>query len=248
MRAPAEGAARPRSARRFLPPQHGAWAMLVVPWLTGVLVAGFRWPHLPLLGAWVAGYLLSYYVMQAVKTRRPRRFRDQLLAYGAATALLGGLVLVLRPHLLWFGLVYAPLLLVNAGYAWRKRERAVVNDLASVVQSSAMLPVAAAVAGVPVSAVWVPFLAVLAYFTGTVFHVKTMIRERGSTAYRRASIACHLVVFAAALWVHPLLGAFFGLALVRAWVLPGRDLRPKQVGILEIVLSVLLVVVVLAVA
>ena len=222
--------------------------MLVVPWLAGVVVTGFRWPHLPLLGAWVAGYLLSYYVLQAVKTRRPRRFRDQLLAYGVPTVLLGGLVLVLRPQLLWFSLVYLPLLLVNAAYAWRRRERAVVNDLASVVQSSVMLLVAAAVAGAPLTQVWVPFLAVLAYFTGTVFHVKTMIRERGSAAYRRASIACHLAVFAAALWVHPLLGAFFGAALVRAWVLPGRELRPKQVGVLEVVLSVLLVVVVVAVA
>ncbi len=222
--------------------------MLVVPWLAGVLVAGFRWPHLALLGAWVAGYLLSYYVMQAVKTRRPRRFREQLLVYGVPTVLLGGLVLVARPQLLWFGLVYVPLLLVNAVYAGRRLERAVVNDLASVVQSSVMLLVAAAVAGVPVAQVWTPFLAVLAYFTGTVLYVKTMIRERGSTAYLRASILFHAAVFAGAWWVHPLLGAFFGLALVRASVLPGRDLRPKQVGILEIVLSALLVVVVVAAA
>ncbi len=242
------GSARSRSARRFVPPQHGAWAMLVVPWLAGVLLAGFRWSHLALLAAWVAGYLLSYFVMQAVKTRRPRRFRAQLLVYGVPTVLFGGLVLVLRPQLLWFGLVYVPLLLVNVVYAGRRRERDVVNDLASVVQSSVMLLVAAAVAGVPVSEVWLPFLAVLAYFTGTVLYVKTMIRERGSAAYRQASVAFHLAVFAGSLWVHPLLGAFFGLALVRAWVLPGRGLRPKQVGILEVVLSVLLVVVVVAAA
>ncbi len=34
--------------------------MLVVPWLGSVLVTGFRWPHLVLLGAWLAGYALSY--------------------------------------------------------------------------------------------------------------------------------------------------------------------------------------------
>ncbi|WP_158073475.1 hypothetical protein [Actinophytocola xanthii] len=44
----------------------------------------------------------------------------------------------------------------------------------------------------------------------------------------------------------PAFGVFFALALLRAWLLPGRDLRPKQVGILEIVLSTLLLVVVTA--
>jgi hypothetical protein len=33
--------------------------------------------HLPLLAAWMAGYLGSYYALQAVKTRRLRRFRVQ---------------------------------------------------------------------------------------------------------------------------------------------------------------------------
>jgi hypothetical protein len=229
-----------RGVRRFVPPQHGAWAMLVVPWLAGVLTAGFHWPHLPLLGAWLSGYLLSYYVMQAVKTRRPQRFQAQLVAYGTPTLLLGGLTLLLRPQLLWFAPIYALLLAVNATYAWRRQERAVVNDLASVAQSSAMLLVAAAVADVPPTAVLPAFLAVLAYFTGTVLYVKTMIRERHSVPYRRVSVVYHLAVFALACWWHPLLGAFFGLALLRAWLLPGRGLRPKHVGILEIILSALL--------
>lgn len=232
------------SVREFVPPQHGAWAMLVVPWLAGVLVTSFRWPHLVLLAAWVAGYLLSYYAMQAVKTRRLRRFRAQSLVYGAPTALFGGLLVVLRPQLLWFALVYAPLLLVNAVHAWARRERAVANDLASVAQSSVMLLVAAAVAGVPVSQVWWAFLAVLAYFTGTVFHVKTMIRERDSVGYRRVSVAYHLVVFTVSWWGHPLFGVLFGLVLLRSWLLPGRALRPKHVGIVEIVLSALLLVVI----
>lgn len=59
--------------RRFLPPQHGAWAMLAVPYLAGVLVAGWSWVAAPLAGAWLAGYLLSYYLFQAIKTGRPRR-------------------------------------------------------------------------------------------------------------------------------------------------------------------------------
>src|SRR5262245_54088196 len=108
---------RRRTLRRYIPPQHGAWAMLLLPWLVGVLTAGFRWVQLPLLGAWLAGYLFSYYLLQAIKSRRPGRFRAQLRAYAIPTFLLGGLVLALRPHLLWYAPVYALLLGVNLAYA-----------------------------------------------------------------------------------------------------------------------------------
>lgn len=226
-----------RRSRRFLPPQHGAWAMLLLPLAASVLVTGADWPHLPLGAAWLAGYLLSYYAMQAVKTRRPGRFRDQLLLYGAVTAPLAGAVVATRPGVLWFAPAYAALLAVNLWYAWRRRERALGNDLALVAQSCLMVFVAAAVAGVPPGPVAGVFVAVLAYFTGTVLYVKSMIRERGNPTYLRASVAYHLLALGVAAWISPPLGAVFGVLLVRAWVLPGRGLAPKQVGVGEIILS-----------
>lgn len=233
---------RRRSRHRFVPPQHGAWAMLLVPYLVGVLLVGLRWPHLPLLGAWLAGYLLSYYVLQAVKSRRPGRFRPQMLLYAPATALLGALVVATRPQVLVYALAYAPLLAVNVWYARRRRERALVNDLASVAQSCLMVLVVATVAGAAVDEVAGAFVAVLLYFTGTVLYVKTMIRERGRVGYRRASVAYHALAVAPAAWLSLPLGAVFLALLVRAWVLPGRRLSPKQVGLLETVASLLLLV------
>jgi hypothetical protein len=46
---------RPRRLRQFVPPQHGAWAMLLLPYVAAVAITGLRWPHVPLLGAWLAG-------------------------------------------------------------------------------------------------------------------------------------------------------------------------------------------------
>lgn len=229
--------ARRRTVRQFVPPQHGAWAMLLLPYLTGLLVSGFRWPDLPLLGAWLAGYLLSYYVLQAIKTRRITRFRTQIQWYGPITLALATPVVVAVPELLWFAPAYAVLLAVNAWFAWRRRERALLNDLASVVQSCLMVPVVAVVAATGPR--WEPFLIVLLYLTGTVLHVKTMIRERGSVPYRRASILYHLAAVAAAATTGVLAALVFALVLARASVLPGRALTPKQVGFVEIGASIL---------
>ena len=216
--------------------------MLLVPWLSGVLVAGFHWTHLPLLGAWLAGYLLSYYVLQSVKTRRPSRFRPQLLLYGPITAVLGLLVVSARPQVLTYTPAFALLLAVNGYYAWRRRERALLNDLTSVIQSCLMVFIAATVAGIGISNVVPTFAAVLLYFTGTVLYVKTMIRERGNASYHRASVTYHVLAFAVAAFLTIPIAAVFALLLVRAAVLPRYRLIPKHVGITEIVASTLVLI------
>jgi hypothetical protein len=213
--------------------------MLIVPWLAGVLTAGFHWAHLPLLGAWLAGYLLSYYALQAVKTRRLSRFRPQLLLYGTITATLGLVVVLARPQVLAYAPAYAVLLALNIAYARRRRERALLNDLTSVVQSCLMVFVAATVAEAGIGQVVPAFTAILLYFTGTVLYVKTMIRERGNASYRRASVVYHVLALGAAALLSIPIAAVFVLLLVRAAVLPRYRLTPKHVGIVEIVASTL---------
>ncbi|ATE55898.1 YwiC-like family protein [Actinosynnema pretiosum] len=232
-----------RVVRKFLPPQHGAWAMLLLPYLAGVLSAGWRWWDLPLLGAWLSGYLLSYFALQAVKTRRPGKFREQLTWYGAVTAAFALPVLVACPRLLLFAPAYGALIGVNCWYAYRRRERALVNDLVSVVQSCLMVLVVAVVADAPLSGALVPFLVTLLYFTGTVLYVKTMIRERGNRAYLVASVAFHVVALGAVAPFGLLSAVVFAGLLARAWVLPGHPLTPRQVGLAEIVASALVLVV-----
>lgn len=232
-------AKRRRTVRQYVPPQHGAWAMLLVPYLAGLLTAGFRWPDLPLLGAWLAGYLLSYFVMQAIKSRRPGRYRAPLSWYAPITVALAVPVVVACPRVLIYAPAYAALLAVNAWHALRRRERDLLNDLASVLQSCLMVFLVTTVAGRPAGPAVTPFLIVLLYFAGTVLYVKTMIRERDSIAYRRASIGYHLAATVVAATLGLLPGIVFAALLVRAAVLPRRRLTPKQVGIVEIGASVL---------
>jgi hypothetical protein len=207
--------------------------MLAVPYLAGLLAAGYRWPDLPLLGAWLAGYLLSYYVFQAIKSRRPERYREQLALYGGLALPLAAIVVAARPQVLWYAPAYAALFAVNAWYAARRQERALVNDLASVGQSCLMVFVVATVAGTRPAAVAGAFVLCLAYFLGTVFYVKTMIRERDNPAYRRWSVGYHLVALAAVAWLSPWAAALFAWLLLRAALLPGRGWSPKRVGLVE---------------
>jgi hypothetical protein len=215
--------------------------MLAVPYLAGLLVAGYRWPDVPLAGAWLTGYLLSYFVFQAIKARRPARYRSQILLYAAIAVPLTAAVVLARPVVLWYAPAYAVLFAVNAWYAASRRERALLNDLASVVQSCLIALVITAIADQPPATGLRVFVLCLAYFAGTVFYVKTMIRERGNATYRHWSIAYHVVAVAVAAWVSPWAAALFCWLLLRAALLPGRGLSPKRTGLVEMANCVLLI-------
>jgi hypothetical protein len=147
-----------------------------------------------------------------------------------------------RPAVLWYAPVFAVLWTVNAWYAWRRRERALLNDLASVVQSCLMVFVVATVAGASLGDAAGAFALCVAYFAGTALYVKTMIRERNNVAYRWWSVGYHalalaligLAVVILEGWIGLVVAGLFAWFLVRAWALPGRGLAPRQVGFIEI--------------
>lgn len=85
-----------------------------------------------------------------------------------------------------------------------------------------------------------------AYYVGTLLYVKTMIRERGSRGYVVASATFHTLATLALLPASWWLGVVFAALTLRAALAPGRRLTPKQVGLGELVLNVVVVVVALA--
>lgn len=218
--------------------------MLLLPFAAGLLPSwGGRtsWWHLPLLVAWLAGYLFSYFAFLAVKTGRPGRVRPQLVVYGTVAAVAGVPVVAARPAVLLVAPAFAVLLAVNAAAARRRADRSLVNDLASVVQACLVTPVVALVAQVPVAPVLGAALAAFLYLAGTVPYVKTMIRERDDPRYLAGSIAYHVVALGVATWLSGRLAVPFALYLVRAVVLPRRaGTTVQQVGLVEVVCSLLL--------
>ncbi|MFD0358023.1 YwiC-like family protein [Streptomyces sp. NPDC127110] len=226
--------------RNWIPDQHGAWAMLVVPFLAGTALAPHPgWEHLLLLAAWLLGYAAVFHGQQWLRLharglRSARRHTAPALVLGGACAAAALPLAVLHPWLLLAAAAAAPFLAVNTWYAWRGRERALANGLAAVVPACGMALVAARLGGLGPGRAWPAAVACLLYFAGTVPYVKTMIRERGSRAYRRGSVAYHAAALALAALLSPWLALPFAAYLARAAALPGRPLRPAVIGATEL--------------
>lgn len=213
--------------------------MLALPFLAGMR-HGTAWAQLPLALAWVAGYLASYFATLGLKSRRWSRYRPQLTVYGSLAASSGALAVVLAPRVLLAAPVLLAGALVMALAARRRRDRGLVAGLAAVVQASAMALVVPVAAGRDLGTGWREAAVCLLYFTGSVLFVKTMIRERNSSGYRRASAAYHFAAVPVAFALGPWLALPFAALLARAVLLPGRAVRVVVVGVVELVASVVL--------
>lgn len=245
---------RPASTRRrtWVPNQHGAWAMLALPIVVGLVAAvrlgAFAWWSLPLAGAWLIGYFAFFFASLWLKSAR-RRGGLQVAVYAGVAGILAVPALIAAPSLLWWAPVFAPLVGAGLWLAARRRDRSVASGLVTVLAAALFTLVLAD----PLRRHdlgwhgWSLAMWQAAYFFGTVLYVKTMIRERGQRQWLLASVGYHLGCLAlAVLFGGAGLMVFFALGLARAAVVPsvwpmrGRSLRPALVGVGELGFSVAL--------
>jgi hypothetical protein len=230
--------------------------MLASPLLVGIIASGVAWVHLPLTAFWFAGYFAFYAASLWLKARRRSRWFPPVRAYGLLSLALGALVVLVEPGLVrWAPLFLLPLA-IGLYAAAHRQDRALVAGLATTAGSALMTVVAYdAGPGSDLSRAWLLALVQFLYFAGTVFYVKTVIRERDNPTFRWLSAGYHaaalvtlvgvtaLVEHDGAAW--PLL-VVFALLLVRAIVVPPYRPTPRRVGIGEIVATVLVAVTSLA--
>jgi len=232
-----------------VPNQHGAWAMVVTPALAGGIVGGFGPRSVLLLVAWLAGYGAYFAFTQWLRTPvvRRARWRAPLVTYGAVAAFVGGTLILMRPELLWWGPAYVALTGVSLAYTASGAARAWINDIVLMVAANLMAVTAVGASrplahtggtpawwppGVDDPWAWLAAGMLFAYFLGTVFYVKTNLRERGHLAVYVASVAYHLVLAVAA-WFLGVVPGIVGLALLaRAAVVPKLPRRASaaQIG------------------
>ncbi len=261
--------------------QHGAWAMMLVPVIVGSLLGGLAWQQLLLLVAWLAAFFyfsalglwVKVYSSARARARaagkplgearlatirkRQGRFRNALVAYAAVAAVGALSLLILKPSLaLW-----APAFAVCFGIAlwemWNDNERGLLSRASAIIASQFLTPIAFSLGSHPDDwgRAWLATAILTLYFIGTVPLVKTLIRERGSSAWLIGSLTFHGVVLAVT-FVAALLGhlnwwivALWALLLIRAAAFPawsyrtGKPLRPAIIGFSEIAVSTTVVLV-----
>mgnify|MGYP001160603082 CR=1 FL=1 len=236
----------------WVPQQHGAWAMIVVPFLAGLALSARVRPlglgDVTLGLTWLVGYFAfsaGVLALKAAPRRRPNYY-PALVTYSAIAGALGLATLWFKGWaLLSWVPVYAVLVGVSLWLANTKRERAVLSGVLTIVASCGLMAVLRLVPGspAPTPSEWSAMVAVTAYFVGTVFHVKALIRERNNPKSANRSLLFHTIL----LWMMVLAfttGWFtwpwlvFALALVaRSWAMPKSPPRPAVIGAVEIVLS-----------
>lgn len=232
----------------WVPQQHGAWAMVISPLLVGAIASGWSWTQVPLFAFWLLGYFAFNACSLWLKSRRKPRYLPALRSYLVAATILAGVTMALDPRLIsWVPWFIAPLG-IGLWAAAQRRERDTLAGLATVAGASLMTVVSyAAGPGTDLPSAWLLALVQFCYFGGTVFYVKSAIRQRGSRGYLWLSIGFHGAATAAMVAISWWLVAVFALLTLRAAVVPGRGLSPKQLGIGEIVATVLVAVVALLV-
>ena len=230
--------------------------MLASPLLVGVLAGGPAWVHLPLALFWFVGYFAFFATGLWLKSGRRARYLPPMRTYLALTTALGVVVLLIEPRLVRWAPLFVVPLAIGLWSSARRRERALLSGLATTVGSALMTVVAydagAHAAALPDSArAWMLAAVQAAYFAGTVFYVKSMIRERGDAAFLRLSVGYHLACVAAAAIATALslagtgrpgwaTVAVFGALAVRAALVPrlSPPPSPARIGVGEIVATV----------
>jgi hypothetical protein len=236
-----------------MPHQHGAWAMLAVPFLLGIAASTPSPWQVVLAAASVAGYLASATGQAWLRARRRGMFTIPLALYGSVFGVLGLALVVAFPALLVALAILGPTELLIVLGAKPGTRRDLVNSLAQAVQALVLVPSAAWVSGAfdPARAAIATGVGA-AYLLGTVLVVRNVLRERNSRPFTTLSVGFHAVLAGPALLLGP---AWVVLALgltARAAALPSlarrkagtrNPLKPVHVGAVEAVASVAVVVV-----
>ena len=215
--------------RAWVPNQHGAWSMLVMPAIIGWVVGGFSWVNLLFIPSWWGAYLTYWAWSQWLRTRSARKralLVVPLAVYTGWTGVLMLLTLVAAPHLLQWAVPMLPLFAIALWEVWRGRERSLPSGLATTAAASLIAAVTYSLAvrgaggflgtsgnntALPGASpngelagwpwMWLVTASTAAYFCGTVPYIKSMIRERFNNRLLAWTVAAHAAVAAGAVWL-----------------------------------------------
>lgn len=223
----------------IIPREHGMWAMFLAPFLLGVMLSDFNLLHVPAGFGLLAGFLAINALFEWI--RRPKdkaSVRRTILFFGLVSVICLALPLFYNWQAFWPMLIMVILLLVPIWFIRRKSERHFLNDLIGIIGLTMLLPIATELGnGASDHEVAFAMLMNILYFTGSVFFVKSVFREKANIRFHFIGIIYHLLVALLPFLTQiPALVSLLFLpgVLKMAVALKGMRLMPKTVGIIEI--------------
>jgi hypothetical protein len=231
----------------FMPKQHGAWAMLIIPFWLGAAASELVWQHIPFFIGWLLLYLATYPLLLMFKKKKIEFYRKWAFIYMIPALAFLMVPLFTTPTIVYFGFAMIPFFILNAYFSSKNKERALMNDISAIIVfaiaglASSYLP-----AGFINEEAILVFAASILFFTGSTFYVKTMIREKKNTNFKLISWGYHLLVPVLWLGLGEAVPAVAMIpSLVRAIVFYGRPLSVMKVGVYEIVNAALFFIIML---
>ncbi|WP_179295378.1 YwiC-like family protein [Bacillus sp. FJAT-45350] len=233
----------------FIPREHGAWAMLIVPLLLGTFISNPSFTHL----YFIIGVLSLYFGTGPLLAyiRKPRLGKTVLPSFMIYT--ICGLIFLVpvlykHPFLLLFSFAIIPLFFVNILFARKRNERSFSNDLVAILALSFLVPMTYYIGNNAMTSEALILMSLnFAFFIGSVFHVKTFIREKDNKKFLRLSNGYHgATVIIPFLIGYPIFALAFAFSTIKTWVMPkGLKIKPITLGLVELTNSIFFVLVIL---
>ncbi len=166
--------------KEFIPREHGAWAMWIVPMLSAALVAGFSARFLALFFSFAALYVVHHPVLLMIRRRRiPDMKEGGPVAALALPALAVGFALVFPGGRLWllvFGAAEAVFFIFSIKSFLDREQRSFSNEIEIVAALTLTAPAAYyAITGRLDLTAAALFALNFLFFTSSVFYVKMRI-------------------------------------------------------------------------
>ena len=248
-----------------LPKEHGAWAMLYVPFAVGTLVAWTASLRLLLLllavtFVFIARESLLAWWRSRGRGREDFEARRFMIVYLLLAAIFGGPIVAVY-KLYWLvpiAVATMALLVINARQATRRQDRTIGGEMMAIAGLTLTAPAAyyVSLGAFDSTALWLWALCAL-YFASSVFYVKLrvhMINPRKEEARRQSWRRCalyHSFLLASLLLLTltdslslSALAAFSPVLIRSFWHLakPVRQINLRRVGWLEIIYSVVFLI------
>lgn len=224
----------------YIPREHGAWAMLIVPYWIGAAISGVHWTHILFFIGLFAIYCAQAPLLTYIRNPKNKDIWPSFFIYVGIGAAFVLPFIFTNLSLLWISLGILPLFMLNLLFAKLKKERWFINDFIAITALSSLLLLAYRLTEPSIQIEAYVYTAInILFFTGSVFHVKSLIREKNNKFFHKVSLFYHVIVVIVT-FVLQWYGAALGLlvSLMKTLFVPKKYLmKPVQIGIVEIINS-----------